>query len=277
MHIGTLTLGHYIRFFFLVSVLCGLLAHPTAGAAADTEWLLEQNHADLGKIDLYICHDAIKAVNRQWGYQLLAKAPTWTVHCFRTETKIEWTGALGEFTGSMLSNPVALPDKNKDRLGAFGKGTINGLKYTRYATSRQSLAAVYGADDIAIAAPVSELLCRYYNMPDTGKIPLYHSQDKGRGLHKPPEKKAIWLNMDYGKDLRGGLIVLLLTKSGKQIPFNPADFEVPHGYTMRRPSEVAYSNKQKATLTDVIDNMGFTSDSPASGKQLPAQKPRPKP
>jgi hypothetical protein len=264
---------HLPLHFFIAAVFCISIAAAFA-QSNNSEWMLEQKQVDLGRVDLYVCHDAVKIVNSQWGYQLLAKAPKWTVHCFRPESKTEWIGELTEFGGSMLSNPMAPAARNTERLGAFGAGTINGLNYTRYAPSRQSLAAIYGANEIPVAPQGTEFICRYYNIPDTGKVPLYRYKDKGHGQTKIPTKKALWLNMDYGRDLRGGLLVELLTKSGKKVPFNVTDFEYPHGYKRQRISEVAYSSKQKDTLNDVIDNMGFASDSPVQQKKLPA-KPSP--
>jgi hypothetical protein len=250
------------------------LCSPTlpAGAKPDgSEWILEQKHQDLGNLDLYVCHDAIKIVNQQWGYQLLAKAPGWSVHCFRPDDKTEWVGELDQFNGPAMINPMAPTTKITDHFGAFGKGKINGLRYTKYAPTAGSIGAIYGADDVPIAAQAAELICRYYNIADTGKLPLYRSNYRGKGQQAPAIKKNLWLNMDYGRDLRGGLIVSFVTQSGKQVPFNSADFDYPKGYARRPLTQVAYSSQQKDTLNDVINNIGFASEHAPAKKKLPLQ------
>jgi hypothetical protein len=249
---------------------------PVCSQTPPTEWLIEQDHVDLGQTKIYACHDAVKVVNLHWGYQILTKAPDWAVHCYRPETKAEWVGKLDQFSGSMLSNPVGVVSINDALVVSSGKGTLNGLKYTRFKPNYQSLSQIYGADDIAVAPQIPKLLHHYYNMPETGKVPLYYSQDKGKGLKVVPKKQSVWLNMDWGKDLRGGLVVELLTKSGKKIPYNSSDFDFPQGYTKQRLAEVGYSSKQKETIKDAIESFGFTSDSQTSSSN-PANKTKAQP
>jgi len=262
-------LGHLPSLLIIATSFC-LCLLPAFAQAQGAEWVLEQKHADLGKFSLYVSHNAIKIVSRQWGYQLLARAPRWTVHCFRPEEKIEWIGELDAFNGDMLQNPMAIGNKKDYRFDAFGTGLINGLKYTKYAPSRQSLSAIYGADEMVVAPMASDFICRLYGFPDCGKIPLYCSND--RGLAKPlAQGKNEWLKVEVGRDLRGGLVTQLVTESWKKVPFNASDFAYPLAYKiLRSASEVAYSSKQKDTMTEVLNEVGFSTEQGGAHKQLPA-------
>lgn len=249
---------------------------PAAARSNESEWLLEQDQTELGKIAVYVSHDAIKIVSRGWGYQMVCKAPTWTVHCFRPEQKVEAITELEDFSGSMVTSPVAKCSKSTDHLNAYSTGEVNGLRYTKYAQSKYSRSVIYGADDIPIAAKASEFLSRLYILADVGKVPLYRCKDKGLGVKPKVEPKNLWLAVDSGEDLRTGLVVQLTTKSGKKQPFNASDFEYPHGYKRQSLTQVAYSDRQKEMLNDALDNMGFVSDHPHEKLKQPSPATEPK-
>jgi hypothetical protein len=182
------------------------------------------------------------------------------VHCFRQQQKIEWVGLLDHFAGCMLIDPVGMGQANETRLFVVGKGTEQGLNYVKYSTSAHSISAIYGATDIPVGARVCEFIARFYEMPNCGKVPLYCSQDKGKGKaadnNSDPRTR-----IDLGRDLRSGLVVFLTTKSWTCKAFDAHDFDLPQGYKrLKYLTQVGYSDKQKEALTDVLDNMGFESE-----------------
>src|ERR1700728_1501008 len=152
--------------------LCGaaaiiqfLCAMPCSAGQANSEWILQQHKDMQGDLTAYVSHDAVKIVNPKWGYQVVARAPDWTVHCFRPAEKIEWTGELNTFTGDMMENPVPSGIVDENRLVPIGSGVEGGLRYTKYAHSPRTSLVVYGADDMAVSAKAAECLCRFYDIP----------------------------------------------------------------------------------------------------------------
>src|SRR5271166_344924 len=117
--------------------LLGLYANPASGAQ-DSEWILQQHKDVQGDLVVYVSHDAVKIINAHRGYQVVTKAPAWTVHCFRPLEKTEWKGGLEAFTGAMLENPGEDGNLDQPRLAPVGKGELIGLKCTKYASSRQT-------------------------------------------------------------------------------------------------------------------------------------------
>jgi hypothetical protein len=148
---------------------------------------------------------------------------------------------------------------------------LNGLKYTKYALPPPSKEAGYGADDISSAPQAADFLSRFYNIPDTGKIPLYRCNDRGKG--RPLQQgKGGWLKTEIGTDLRSGPVVELTTISGKKLPFNASDFEYPQGYKRKgNLTAVTFSSRQKETMNDAINDLGFTSEIDDSHKKSPVQ------
>ncbi len=176
-------------------------------------------------------------------------------------------GELNQFNGAMINSPFRSGAGADANLIAVGSGTMKGLKYTRYAKSRQSLAALYGADDITVANGSVEFLSRLSDLPNCGKVPIYRSQIRDSEPDKSA-KKSTWLNLDAGKDLRTGFVIELITVSWKQLPFNAADFVSPQGYKrINNLGQVAYSRKQKDQFNEVLDGIGFASEQGEKNKK----------
>ncbi len=252
----------------------------TCALAAESEWVLEQKADTLGKIVVYVSHDAVKIVSPLWGYELLSKAPTWTVHCYRPREKIEWVGELTAFSGAMINSPFKSGGANTTKLFPFGTGVMKGLKYTRYSLTKNGLAALYGSDEIAIAPKAAEFLARCNDLPDCGKVPIYRTQFKVPDFGTLKAKES-WLAIDAARDMRTGFVIEVSTQSCKKLPFNAADFAgLPGCRRLNSIEQVAYSSKQKEDLTEMFkgDGVGFAADlNGGQKKQRPGtDKPRSK-
>jgi len=248
---------HHIRCSVLVAATFGLSA--AWANSAKTEWLLVQNHCDRGKMTIYVSPDAVKVISERCGYHLLTRGPKWTVYCFRPDEKTVWTGPMTQFCGNVLYNPTVLPGKNRTVLKAAGTGTLAGVKYTKYKSPGFSRETEYGADDIAVNPMIAEFFGRFYDCPDVGKVLLYRINDHGQGRSTTLNEKGQWLARDLGTDLRGGAIVEIETQSVRKVNYKASDFDIPMGYRkIADITSVAYSSKQKDSLTEVMGNIGFT-------------------
>jgi hypothetical protein len=234
-----------------------VFSSPGEARSALTEWVLVQSTPDMGDHTLYVAPDAVRIVSQKNGYQILAKAPSWKVQCFRAAEKVIWTGDMELFNGLVMTDPYQLPLKKIVALRAIETGVRNGLKFTKYAEGRKG-SIICGADDIQVAAKGSEFICRYYYVPSLPKVPLY------RRIYNENGKDAIkktWLDRQISQDLRSGLRDTLITKSWKRVPFNSSDFDSPANYKkVNDIKQVAYSAAQKNEMKVFLDEIGFTSD-----------------
>lgn len=239
-----------------------LCASPARAQSLDTEWILQQHSDTNGNVTVYVSRDAVKIVSLDWGYQLLAKAPSWTIHCFRPKEKIEWLCNLAHFNGTMLVSPVYGGEANKDRVHPFEHGVMQGLHFTNYAKSRQSQSKLFLANDIDVSAEAANFICRFSNSPNAGKVPLYWGAFKERSAGESSKGSDGWIGrMDFAEDKRSGLVAALATKSWKKQPFNPLDFEYPHAYkVVSKLNQITYSDTQRQTINEMFDDMGMASD-----------------
>jgi len=248
----------WLRNIFL-AILVVLAAPPAHCAKNPDVWRLEQREDSVGPIVLYISHDAVKAVSQQWGYQIVAKAPSWTVHCFRPAEKTEWSGDLDHFSGCMLSSPVEGGTLNAEQLNGYETGIYKGLKYKSFAFNKHSHSVLYGAEDIDVSPRCAEFVSRLYDLPYLGKIPIYRRRVKTQDL-RTINKDGTWLDMGLSDDKRAGLVVEFVTNSWKKVPYKAADFDWPKGYKkLPNASHVAFSKNQKDDINNVLSEIGFAS------------------
>ncbi len=252
-----------------------------------TQWLLVQNHAELGVVHFYVTHDAVKAIISKTGCCMLAKAPKWQLHYYRPDEKAMWSGALERLEPASLVNPfnrsfgrkyapivvkksdvpyVARSDQQAVEL--LGTGTTEGLHYSEYSTIRSKQRSIFWlTKDIAVDPKCAQVLCRFYGVPEMGQIPLYVRKTslENRLYSAEREKnKATPFLPSHGAlvtDLRTGPQVVMSTKSCKKVPFDAALFQVPTNYKkLAAIVDVTYSAKAKDDITSIMDDMAFTSD-----------------
>lgn len=244
----------------ILITLTGCSISPGASAEPADIWVLNQHGEEQGNTTIYISQDAVKVDNKEHGCQLLTRAPDWKVHCFRPREKVEWVGELSQFNGIMMVNPFALPQKQGTKnLVAIGKGSINGLKYTKYRTQRSDKDLLLTADDIQVDARGAEFLARLFYVPFRPNVPLYRLTDRGKG-ETHVEDKPKWIDLNSMKDLRGGMVTKLATTGWHKEPYNASTFAIPQGYKrINDIIQISYSKHDKSQVNDMINDIGFTS------------------
>ncbi len=244
--------------------LCTSSLVPSASFAAAPnkkfQWVLVQNGIEESGHVVTVSHDAVSVVSQKYGYHVVAAAPTWVVHCFRPNEKIEWVTKLETFNGHRLFSPFAVGTANTTQMNFYGKGKFLGLKVTKYSEVSSPKSLSYLADEIPVTPKVAEFLCRYYDVPEMEKIPLFHCVDKGYAPPKP-RKGDQWSFDEIAKDLRQGTVVDLTTISCKKVPYNSSEFEYPQGFRkVTSPGQAAYSSGQKEMFTDFLDDVGLSTE-----------------
>ncbi|MBS2011183.1 MAG: hypothetical protein JST01_29310 [Cyanobacteria bacterium SZAS TMP-1] len=240
-----------------VSMLIALLSWSAcpADAAGNEVWLLHQQHIDRGAIDTYVARDAVKIVSLRNGYAAICKAPDWDVHFFRASEKQEWIIPVDQFNGVMLVNPMTTRDKkNTDVMKPVKKGESMGLRYTRFAPNAASRSSLDCADDIVTSPRVTEFLSRLYLCPDPGKVLICNRADRGN-RPRLPDKKGGALELDFGNDLRSGVVEYVTTRSWEKIPYRASDFTLPVNFQRTKNlTQITFTREQKDELNEAFSN-----------------------
>jgi len=260
----------------LAAVYCASYCPPSLSQATATtgqsrtakanqkEWILEQKQLDVGPVTVYLTTDAVKIMVPDSRTQIMAQGPDWKVHCINLTDKTEWVGNMSEFSGTCLFNPFALPvlKETKD-MRADGIVKKSGLSCIKYEHVFHPDNLTYTTTEIDVNPKCAELLDRYYFLNHLPNVPVYAIQFRG----KPVAMHKEWCERHVLSDLREGLVISLSTKSCRQKPFNAADFSAPqHCRRLPRLVEVAYSNKGKKDMKELIDSIGFSSDGRSKGE-----------
>ncbi len=219
--------------------------------SARTEWKLIQYHFERGASTVYITHDALKIVKS--GFELLAKAPDWTIYCFRPADKTIWIGKIEQFNGIALTSPWAVPKNKILPLKVVGTRTRHGMKVIESCSSSRD--RYFTADEIEVAPQAAHILCRYYYVAETDKVPLDFIVQL---LDEQPKRKEFpWLDLDFKQAAKQAIRFDLTTKSVTKVTYDPATFKLPSGYTrVADLNRVAYSEKQQGQLTDLLEDLG---------------------
>ncbi len=234
---------------------------PTANAAETkipAEWILVQNEDASGLNTVYVTHDAVKIINTHLGCHMVVKAPDWKVHCFQLKEKIEWIGPLDQFSGEIMLNPYLTPRRPAAvPLRVVGTGTLKGLRYKKYPVRNNALLLV--ATDISITPQAGDFISRFYGLPYVPELPLY-SCTLLQGQKLNASKQNPWMDLQVANDLRSGLRVNLETQSCKKVAYNAADFEIPRNFKHTADLvSVTLSGDKKSQFSDMLDNVGFTT------------------
>ncbi len=267
--------GKVVRAAVSVAGMALSLVGSTPVRAAETktpaEWILVQNVDGSGLNTLYVCHDAVKIINKHLGCQMLVKAPDWKVHCFQQKEKMEWIGSLDHFSGEAMFNPYSTPRRPAAvPLRVVGTGALKGLRYIKYPVRNNALLLV--AKDIDVPQQAAEFISRFYGSPYVQALPIYScTLLKGGKLNASVINP--WMDLNMTDDLRSGLRVNLETQSAKKVAYNAADFETPRNYKHTADLiSVTLSVDKKSQFNDMLDNVGFTT-SVGKNKQNETGKP----
>jgi hypothetical protein len=235
-------------------------AHKSSPPPKSDEWILQQHLDGCGNLSTCVSKDAVKITNVDSGYQVVAKAPGWTVHCFRTKEKCEWVYEPNQFVGEMLENPGGAHRRQTAPVEQKDRGFLHGLHYKTYSFKTDPYAAMQAADDISASPQAIDFLCRFYNLPNPGKVPLY--QAKVSRLAQAKIAKD-WLDdVDFTEEQHSGMITKLATKSWKKVSFNPNDFNTPHGFkVVSDPTAVTFSGAEKSSMDEMFGDGGTVPDS----------------
>lgn len=230
------------------------------GKADDCQWILVQQHWSLGKKTVYLSREAIKIVCED-GMNILTRAPDWNVICFRNNEKLVWNCRRQDFSGNIFFLQPAMRVNEFDKLLLDSHCRYLGQNCHKYSHPARIFNYTLTSDIIPVNNQAADFFCRYYNIPNVRQMPLMRSE-----LHiRDPRQLAL---TKQGKDsflsikaVHEGQITFLQTLSAKKTLLNPGDFAIPSGLRpVNDPKELALSNEQQTDLTDILNEIGFSSE-----------------
>ncbi len=153
----------------LLGVVAMLYAVAPANADnAKTEWILHQKQRDSGKQTVYITVDALRIVNDESGYEVVARAPSWDVLIYRPDNKLGMKTTVLGFRKFSPFGPLLVRGVSSS-FETEGPDTIAGVKALKL--KKSSGAELWLASEIKAAPEISDMLQSYNRFPVPG-IPL---------------------------------------------------------------------------------------------------------
>jgi len=206
-----------------VALLATLLLVLPA-VAKDQGWRIDYNFHDWGDLDVLVLKDRVLIKDNLRSWVMMLNQPGWMITCYSPQRKTiatvplaKFRRALGERLGIMTASDV-----NPAHWKKIGPATINGIRATRYdqivdtSDPRKPTAQCYVAADIPVEPNVVKFLCKFYDMPNFGAIPL-----------RMTKRKIEKFKLD--------------TRSIKPDNYKASDFDVPKGYKTKTPEEVMFA------------------------------------
>lgn len=204
------------------AVFCSAISLPVC--AKDQVWRVDYNFHDWGDIDVLVMKDRVHIEDKLRSWVMILNQPGWQITCYSPQRKTIATlpltafrKALGERLGIMTASDVDPTHWKK-----VGPAAINGIRTTRYdqvidtSDPRKPTAQCYVAADLPVDPLVAKFLCKFYDMPNFGNIPI-----------RMTKRKIEKFKLD--------------TRSIKPDVYKASDFVVPKGYKTKTLEEVMFA------------------------------------
>ena len=221
-------------------------AKKNNSARVEHEWIVCQNHKDLGRTKIYFSKNAIKIFSESWGYSILSKAPDWSVVTYRDDDKIEWKTTRKQF---YRTYPVDLKGMPTNHIGLKKSRAADatGAKSSAYQMGSQTF---WFIEHLNTAPEVDATISGYYGIrAQKGILTKY-----ALVFDQPKTKDDSW----FGGYQQSGYVEYLTTQSFKELPYNPKDFAAPVGYkTAKDPYTISTSKAQKANGDSAMMELGI--------------------
>jgi hypothetical protein len=259
----------------LASISQNQIAAPSLAAEEKSEWVLVQSSHFYGPQTLYISNDAVRIANGStYGFEVLAKAPTWKRYCFKKAGKsfavsdrfdLE-TALLGKFGSFKTSEP-----KIQALVVSQGSTNLQGIRCTKYLEPEHQ-AYTLTTNELNVDCKIGEVISEYYRVPYFKSVPLANwslkkpsqaakTSAKPPNLDKSKQKIPNWLDVDYKNYVTPTAIEYKFkTESCKKVKYNARDFAMPEGLREVKEISQVISSDQNKEIESLIDDIGFASE-----------------
>ena len=219
--------------------------------------MLVQQHKQLGTHYVYLTHDAVKIVNKNFEFVVLLAPPYREIAIYRPDDHVTYNSTLAEFQMStfmpaMVRATITRTGK-PPKLEKFGEETINGLHIDKFRYQHID-DELWTITNIKLAPPIFAAIHAYYQFDNQvlpyRKVAYFGNEAKSKGGNA-------WLNVTIN-DAYKGRTVFFDTRSAKKMKFTAKDFASPVGFKkLDNPSQVFMSKSGASKLTTIIEDMGI--------------------
>ncbi len=219
-------------------------------------WLLVQEHKQLGLQYVYLTHDAVKIVNKNFNFVVLIAPPYREVAIFRPDDHVIYNASPNEFQHSTFLPTLPTGPRKLSKLLKIGEQTIQGLHIIKY-NPEHTYDELWAITNIDLAAPVLDVVYAFYHLDyhvlPYRKVVFFHKENKTD--HGNP-----WLNLTVN-DAYAGKTTFFDTRSAKETTFTAKDFAYPIGFKkLEKATQVLLSKSGASKLTDIIEDMAVGED-----------------
>jgi hypothetical protein len=248
----------FLRRLFLTFAVCTFFSLDTAfGAETGKDgWMIVQQHKDLGTNTFYLTHDAVKIVNKNFGFTVLLAAPFKVMAIYRPDEHIVFNTVPGFTKTNILVGLMSTKPTVYQSLEQYGEEDVHGLHVKKY-RSRTAQDEIWTISNINLAPAVLDLIHNYYQI----KNPLLPYRKISYVGEDHSKHKNLWLTSAMTDIYQGGRITLIETVSAKKMKFTPKDFAYPNGYKeVREVGPVFVSRSGSSKLTNIIEDLVLPED-----------------
>lgn len=228
-----------IEILFLPVLTILVFALPSY-CAQKREWRLEQINRMRGKTTVYFTLDRVKVVTSS-NRAIVAGAPDWKVHTFRTDDKVISHVSPEQFFESLRSQGQRF---SKD-FRPIASEQVFGVKAEIYKRNGETLAVWHLP---GVAQEVLDVIAKYYKEQRLDGVLLSAAM---------PQKKVnapirVLASFEDSVGSKGVSLVSL-----KEVPYKAADFAVPSGYRIV-PNDlgISFSSEKKKEAELLLQDIG---------------------
>lgn len=260
---------------WLIISLCTCVVSVNAAFGAELQtkgWLLVQQHKQLGLQNVYLTHDAVKIVNKNFNFVVLIAPPYREVAIYRPDDRTAFFSTPKQFQSTtFLPAGFPPPSQNKlQKLQKVGEETINGLHIIKY-RPQSTADELWTINNIDLAPPVLEVIHSYFQIDQHvlpyRKIAIFYNENS-------KAHSNIWLSVTLNDSYKGKT-VWFDTRSVKEMKFTAKDFAYPVGYKkLEKASQALFSKSGTSKLDDMIEDMAIGVDLGKSEKSGNSAQPK---
>jgi hypothetical protein len=247
-----------------------LFFNSAAAFGADRQidgWLLVQQHKQLGTHYVYLTHDAVKIVNKNFQFVVLLAPPYHEVAIYRPDDHVTYDSTLSDFQKSTFIPPMIRSSISKagkpPQLEKIGEETIHGLHINKF-RPQYTNDELWAISNIDLAPPIFAAIHAYYQFDNQilpyRKVAIF-------GSNFSAKDRNAWLNVSIN-DAYKGKTVFFDTRSAQKMKFTAKDFAYPVGFKKLDSATQVFMSKSGASkLSTIIEDMGIGD---ALGKPEPS-------
>lgn len=229
-----------------ISIWSAFCAQSAQAIPPNDEWVIDQLENKF-----FISEKAIRAYDKTLKFDMVARAPDWKVHLFRSENKTSYSVPLKEFSIVAILRPFGADTNLKPKIPYIGPSDFKGHPCSIW---QGTTGRLYTSREIVLSPKPAELISRYLFTATVPGVPLFYLKPKEDRIYK----KKDWLDSSRANYFSQNK--KLFTNSLTKKRYDPADFAMPTGYRqVGYAKEVVFSNRNKEEFTDLLEGIGYAS------------------